>query len=313
MRLKIIFPPALILLAVTSFQAQQAALFQATIRFEDAVGNKDSVKIGYDPNATDGIDQAFGEIEISTPFDSVFEVRAMSPLIFDNKLSKIIIQESQFIPAYNCNDGPLIHIFVWSKHQPINVEWDSTIFLNERCLRGSFISNHEIDELTGPFDLDEFPPVCACMASQDSYTFELTQEALTAHYNSIGYDESVAVSIEAEVEGLGNQTIYGLRFRPHRIFGYTPCYWITTDTEEPIAATPLSIFPNPSQGVVKITNSELPAFKELKVFDAMGHLVQRISAIKNSEADLSGLPGGIYQLQAQDKDGKRYVGRVVKL
>lgn len=313
MRLRIVLLAALVLLAVTPFQAQQNALFQATIYVEDAIGNKDSVIVGYDPDATYDIDPEFGEAEITIPFDSVLEVRAMSAISFNNTFSKVIIEYSQFIPAFNCNGGPLIHIFVWSKYQPIKVSWDSTIFLNDQCLRGSFLSNHEIDELTGPFDLDEFPPVCACMASQDSYIFELTQEALTAHYNSIGYDESVAVNIEAEVEGLGNQTIYGLRFRPHRIFSYTPCYWITTDTEEPIAVAPLSIFPNPSQGIVKITNSEHHAFEELKVIDAMGHLVQSISAIKNSEADLSGLPGGIYQLQAQDKDGKRYVGRVVKL
>ncbi|NUO02543.1 MAG: T9SS type A sorting domain-containing protein [Saprospiraceae bacterium] len=292
--------------------SQQTALFQAVIRFEDAVGNKDSVTVGYDPNATFGIDAEFGEAEITAPFDSVFEVRAMSAISFNNTFSKVIIEYSQFIPAFNCHGGPRTNIFVWSKYQPVKVSWDSTIFLNERCLRGSFISNHEIDELTGPFEVDEFPPVCACMASQDSYVFELTQEALIAHYDSIGYDESVAVGIEAEIEGVGNQTIYGLRFKPDWIFGYTPCYWIT-DVEEPTAAIPLSIFPNPSHGLVKIAGPEYAAFDELKVFDATGHLVHSIAKLKNSEADLSGLPGGIYQLQAQSEDGKRYMGRVVKL
>lgn len=284
---------------------QQTALFQAVIRFEDAVGNKDSVTIGYDPNATYDIDPEFGEAEITIPFDSVLEVRAMSAISFNNTLSKVIIEYSQFIPAFNCHGGPRIHIFVWSKYQPIKVSWDSTIFLNEQCLRGSFISNHQEDEVTGPFDLDEFPPICACMAAQSVQYFELSEEALSPE-NSI-------ISIEKEIEGLDIQTIYGLRFRSDRVLGYTPCYWITTDTEEPTATIPLSIFPNPSRGLVKIGSTAQVVFEELNVFDATGHLVRSIPDFNNSEADLSGLPGGIYQLQAQDGDGKRYVGRVVKL
>jgi len=284
---------------------QQTALFQAVIRFEDAVGNKDSVTVGYDPEATFGIDPEFGEAEITAPFDSVFEVRAMSRFDFDQKFSKVIIDESDFIFGLNCYGGPIVYLFVWSKHQPFKVEWDSSLFLNDVCVRGSFISNHQEDEVAGPFDLEQFPPICACMAIQSLQYFELSEDALPPE-NSI-------MTFEAEVEGIGSQVIYGLRFKPVDPGGYTPCYWITVDTDEPIAATPLSIFPNPSHGLVKVTSSEHTAFEELKVFDTMGHLVQSISAIKNSEADLSGLPGGIYQLQAQGKDGKRYVGRVVKL
>lgn len=285
--------------------SQQTALFQVVIRFEDAVGNKDSVTVGYDPNATFGIDAEFGEAEITAPFDSVFEVRAMSRFDFDNKFSKVIIDESDFIFGLNCYGGPIVYLFVWSKHQPFKVDWDSSLFLNNVCVRSSFISNHQEDEVAGPFDLDEFPPICACMAAQSEQYFELSEEALPP--------ENSMITFEAEVEGTGNQVIYGLRFKPSDPGGYTPCYWITTDIEEPTATIPLSIFPNPARGLVKITGSEQVAFEALNVFDATGHLVRSISDFKNSEADLSGLPAGIYQLQAQDEDRKRYAGRVVKL
>jgi len=305
MRLQIVFLTALVLFAVTPFQAQQNALFHATIRFEDAMGNKDSVIVGYDPDATYDMDPEFGEVEITIPFDSVLEVRAMSAISFNNTFSKVIIEYSQFIPAFNCNGGPRIHIFVWSKYQPIKVSWDSTIFLNEQCLRGSFLSNHQEDEVTGPFDLDEFPPLCACMAAQSVQYFELSEEALPPE-NSI-------ISIDEEVEGLGIQTIYGLRFKSHRIPDYTPCYWITTDTDEPVIPTaPLAIFPNPSSGAIHIAGAAATAFEQLRVFDAMGKWVRELG-VNHGEADLSGLPAGIYQLQAQGEDGKRYAGRVVKL
>jgi len=284
---------------------QQTTLFQVVIQFEDAVGNKDSVTVGYDPDATFGIDAEFGEAEITVPFDSVFEVRGMSRFDFDQKFSKVIIDESDFIFGLNCYGEPIVYLFVWSKYQPVTVKWDSSLFLNDVCVRSSFISNHQEDEVAGPFDLDEFPPICACMAAQSLQYFELSEEALPP--------ENSTITFNAEVEGMGNQVIYGLRFKPSDPGGYTPCYWITTDTEEPFAAAPLSISPNPSHGLVKITSGEHATFEQLKIFDATGHLVRSISGIKNSETDLSGLPNGIYQLQAQDRDGKRYVGRVVKL
>lgn len=286
--------------------SQQTALFQATIQVEDAMGNKDSVVIGYDSEATYDIDPDFGEAAITTPFDSVLEVRAMSALSFNNALSKVIIEYGQFIPAHNCHSGPLIFIYVWSKYQPITVSWDSAYFLNNVCIRGSFLSNHQIDEVTGPFDLDGFPPICACMANQSFYTFELTAEALSGL--------SPLVGIQREVEGLGVQAIYGLRFKPHMAPDYTPCYWITTDTEEHIVVAPLAIFPNPSHGLVKIVGVDGASFDEVMVFDAMGqlvHIVQRF--IPSDEVDLSRLPRGIYQLQAHEMDGMRYIGRVVKL
>lgn len=44
--------------------------------FEDAIGNKDTLVIGYDINATDSIDSVFGEKNIiSVPLDSLFDVR----------------------------------------------------------------------------------------------------------------------------------------------------------------------------------------------------------------------------------------------
>ena len=305
---------ALVLLAVTSLQAQQNALFQATLYFEDAIGNKDSVIVGYDPDATYDIDPEFGEVEITTPFDSVLEVRATSTFNVDPGLSKKIIQGTDIIIGPNCHNGPLIEILVWSKYQPVRVSWDSSLFLNEECARGTFLSNHEIDELTGPFPLHLFPPVCVCMAAASSYVFELTQEALLAHYEAIEFPgEHNAVDIEWEVEGLGVQTIYGLRFKPNDVGGYTPCYWITTHTDEPATPTaPLTIFPNPSSGPIHIAGAEATAFEQLRVFDAMGEWVRELG-VHHGEADLSGLPAGIYQLQAQDGDGKRYVGRVVKL
>jgi len=313
MNRKMLFCLALALLAATPFQAQENALFHTTIRVEDAMGNKDSVIVGYDPDATYDIDPEFGEVEITTPFDSVLEVRAMSPLAFNAKLSKVIIDGTEFIIGPNCHSGARINIFVWSKYQPITVSWDALQFLNEECARGSFLSNHQLDEVAGPIPPNDIPPVCVCMAAQNSYTFDLTYDGLLAQYQLTGgLDILHAVSVEAYVEGLGNQTIYGLRFNPEDTGGYTPCNWITVGTESPGGTFPLAVFPNPASGQVRIAGMESASFKDFQVFDINGCLMQTLE-IKNADVDLSGLPGGIYLLQAQDGNGKRYVGRVVKL
>ncbi|GAB4497385.1 MAG: hypothetical protein OHK0019_30910 [Saprospiraceae bacterium] len=51
-------------------------MFEMLIYFEDAIGNKDTVIVGYDPDAnTYDVNPQFGEVWLDTPFDSVFEVR----------------------------------------------------------------------------------------------------------------------------------------------------------------------------------------------------------------------------------------------
>ena len=56
---------------------QQAAFFETTIYFEDAVGNIDSVVVGMDEEANFEYNPQFGEADIEAPWDSVFEVRTI--------------------------------------------------------------------------------------------------------------------------------------------------------------------------------------------------------------------------------------------
>ncbi|MCF8417129.1 MAG: hypothetical protein K9G40_12865, partial [Crocinitomicaceae bacterium] len=51
--------------------------FSFELYFEDALGNKDTLILGYDSNATNGIDPLFGELNMTgQPWDNTFEVRA---------------------------------------------------------------------------------------------------------------------------------------------------------------------------------------------------------------------------------------------
>ncbi len=74
--------------------AQKIPIFQTPLYFEDSLGNKDTLVIGYDRNVKDDqLNPEYGEVWISTPMDSVFEVRAFHGDDFSQKMSKKIISK----------------------------------------------------------------------------------------------------------------------------------------------------------------------------------------------------------------------------
>jgi hypothetical protein len=66
-----------LLLAFTS-TAQKTPFFLTTFYFEDAIGNIDSIEVGYDLTANQTGNPDFGEVTDLSPFDSVFDVRAVN-------------------------------------------------------------------------------------------------------------------------------------------------------------------------------------------------------------------------------------------
>ena len=74
MFLQRVFSFALTCLLIQFVQSQEI-LFQTSFYFEDGVGNKDTIVFGYEDVDTFRIDYSQGERPITTPWDSVFEVR----------------------------------------------------------------------------------------------------------------------------------------------------------------------------------------------------------------------------------------------
>jgi hypothetical protein len=66
----------LILFSLGSILTAASQQFSFKMYFKDAIGNTDSITLGYDPSASDSVDISFGEINIiSTPLDSGLDVR----------------------------------------------------------------------------------------------------------------------------------------------------------------------------------------------------------------------------------------------
>jgi hypothetical protein len=68
----------------------------------------------------------------------------------------------------------------------------------------------------------------------------------------------------------------------------------------------LSVYPNPTNGVVRI---EGVVADEVQVYNSLGQLVKTV--LGANEIDLSGLVVGVYMLRITDVDGRSHLVRVV--
>ncbi len=268
---------------------QQTAFFETTIYFEDALGNRDSVVVGHDLEANVDYNPQFGELDIDTPFDSVFEVRAARYFDFSSfsgemVLSKKIIghAEGSVHPTYNClpNVEPMA-FFVHAKYQPITVSWDKAQFINSYCRTGTILTSHMLPMVTEFWKEEEGAlDLTSCMAEDSTYSTYL------ADFYGFGF-----FRLE-QVEGLGQDTAFGLLLTFVRQgTSFSPCTATvivgTTETHEP----DVKVYPNPTSGHLYF---EKEITENYVVMDAYGRPVMEG---KENQVDMSSLPPGIYYLR----------------
>lgn len=132
----------LILLATITYQSS-AQEFQFTMIFTDTMGNTDTLVMGYDASASEGVDDQFGEVNIiSEPWDSVFEVRITSKLRpTDQEPIEDYEMERQII-TIDCEENypPTIEIDIKAIHWPITAVWDQNLF-KDSCNEGSVFTS----------------------------------------------------------------------------------------------------------------------------------------------------------------------------
>lgn len=130
-----------ILLTFQGFSQSLTPEFEFELYFEDAAGNKDTLIIGYDENATDSIDTSFGEINlINQPWSSDnFEVLiAYHGVNYDVKSKKMIIKK----PCLkNWQDIINRTLFIQIKNAEFPIQLSlNTNLLENNCLNGSFLA-----------------------------------------------------------------------------------------------------------------------------------------------------------------------------
>lgn len=292
----------LILVWVLFFMVQniycQDLLFETELYFEDAIGNKDTITIGFDTTANKKYNPNLGELNIITSFDSVFEVRASHGLDYQNSsmvLSKTIIGFCELAWPINCYSGEPINIFIHAEHQPIKVKWDRKDFLKSKCTYGSFIHYNFLYEIVDPnaiiFD-PEFE--YECLGNQDSTYIFIGKEYVQDDGNLEELPYTTVINVD---------TIYGFQLMLEPSANISPCF-VTSNVNIVSQNEDLSIFPNPSYGIFNIHDAD---DLEIHVFNIQGKMVD--VPLINNRIDLSQHESGIYFIKF--RIGQKYFTKKV--
>ena len=157
--------------------------FSFDLYFEDALGNRDTITLGYDPQATDGIDELFGEENIiSHPWNNDLDVRialgnfppygGSVPVFVASQQTKKQISfpycESNYYNSYKFVIQMKNAVF------PVKLTW-YTERLNSLCTASNFVT-------------DWFPGCwfdCQIMGNEQEPWFFLNSDSLILEYTSL--------------------------------------------------------------------------------------------------------------------------------
>ncbi|MBK7094561.1 MAG: T9SS type A sorting domain-containing protein [Saprospiraceae bacterium] len=118
--------------------------FRFDLFFEDSAGHRDTIILGYDIQATKGIDTLFGEINIiDQPRNNEFDVRISDE--WENRLYDTIPgtfhTKNQIVKKMDCDHKfTITSIDILTKEWPVTMRWDSTLFSNF-CYDGSLFTS----------------------------------------------------------------------------------------------------------------------------------------------------------------------------
>ena len=274
-----------VLFSAVSLQAQQ---FTFDVYFEDAVGNRDTITLGYDATASDTINPQYGEINIvNQTWDSVFEVR-LSEFDYINYSGATYNPSFQskkkimnFIPQIPCiySSSP-VFIAVKNKYRPFHFTWDSTLFQDTVRMSSGFQFYHYV--CPGPI----------WASSTDSLMYE----------DPFNYCE------HCHIEQNGD-TIW--------LIGFTFSYYNTIGFQTPNSeGLVVKSYPNPVKDIVTFDMVNINQEAELIIYNSLGQLTKRINIVDSQnqiKINISDLISGIYYYQLIGKDKSLlYSGSILK-
>lgn len=251
-----------------SFSICNAQQFEFQMKFVDAVGNTDSIKVGYDQAATDSLDISFGEMNIaSAPYSSGLDIRIGNEIMqssFSNFGEIIFETKKQILPDV-CgtlnfwSESPIAEIHILSNHFPIKATWNKVLF-NDSCRNGSvFTSVHP----GGWWDVGGFREV---LKTEDSITF----------YPNKYYYHGGADTVNA----------YWIAFYDSTIL----IQGINQLSENKNA---FKVFPNPASDIITIeVHNPIREINQVSIYNSIGKLI--LSANQLTNINVSDLPQGLY-------------------
>jgi len=301
-----------LVITATTVLAQQQPMFLTKLYFEDAIGNRDTIEIGYDTAVTreNYPMESFGQVEVTSVWDSVFEVRAMISshyvsIAIDQPWYKRVVSGAFFVhPVYGCRfETNASTLAIKSKYPPVTVSWEREDFTSNFCHLGGFIAQSRVanyyEGTSGPFWWSEHPAYLdsmRCMGEDKSWTPSLR----VADPNELFVSSAYVTNGQGGTDSLFTLHTY-LHFKGHIS---SPCdVELTVSTQSP--STPTSkerLLPNPVQHSAIFLDGKSRPFR---VIDVTG--VVRLRGT-GSTLDLTSFEPGIYILESEGHS-ERFVKR----
>ncbi|MBS4012594.1 MAG: T9SS type A sorting domain-containing protein [Bacteroidetes bacterium] len=286
---------------LNSLTAQE---FSFQMYFEDALGNKDTLTIGYDINGSrDTINTNFGEENIAhIPFDEVFDVRITNQIdIYEiGNYNFELFHSKHKIIKYYCDGNfnyfelyPIVNINIHAINWPVTASWNSVLF-NIDCLIGSlFTPVHPV----GWWD----------SGSPNSNFWRVVLE----EQNSIEFSENYPGNWEDFPDGWPNYYVddsgkpisnFWVAFADSSIISLNTDYFNVDNN--------IVLYPNPTHGKFTISNC-LHDQCNVIIYDFTGKVFE-VYQYKD-DIDLSHLNNGIYILKITFSNGRVYHKKLIKV
>jgi hypothetical protein len=279
--------------------AQQQPQFVMPIWFEDSLGNRDTVWVGGDPSASySNINTQFGEVEITTPFDSIFEVRAVHADDNDWKTSKTIIEGTDAPGQCILPSGT--RLMIHAKYPPVKISWDTTILAsNYPCNINTILTP---DMLVFLLQNWHEARIIYCMMTIDSIAIE----------NLVPFPPPHRLEHPFEVQGQGVKVLPGLWFTG--FWDFPHCY-TTLPTAEADLEEQIWLSPNPVSRDLRLSNQSGFEIITVRVIALSGQAVYS-SPNKNMgeqiDIPMEGLRPGFYFVQIVLGNGRTITRKIVK-
>ena len=285
----------LLVLCLGKDYAQQ---FSAKLVFKDALNNKDSVIIGYDPSATNGIDAALGEIDVSTTsLNAVMDVRLsdhISSSISSEQCGKqtanyTYMSKKQIVNSscgfYLPNGNSSIHsILIKCKHYPLTITWNPTLF-NTICNQNVLITDLQ------PYGWFDLP----CNGASAVVNFK--------DYSSLVRNPNPYPQYLVQ----GNDTLY--------IMYYASSFALAVNKNNFVTPN-IKVYPSPSNGIVRLEmlNTNINEHT-LRLTNILGK--DEKFDLLNDETDIlslniNHLKNGVYFLHVFNKDRLIHTKKIIK-
>lgn len=265
---KITLIPYLLLISTFSFSQE----FSFQLYFSDSAGNKDTITLGYDLNATSGIDLMFGETNIiSTPLDTGLDVRISDEWAnnFYNYLPGTYHTKKQIVYK-SCGANPIISIDIFTNNWPVTATWDSTLF-SANCRYGSVFTSFTPGgwwDVLSPSNL-----IWAILAEKNQVTFTT---------NDDGFNNDAYSFINSNLDTI-------------------PVFWVAMGDSSIIypginnieTLDNIKLFPNPSSDYIfySLLNSKL-VIENIQVVGILGNKIN--TRYDNNKIDVRTLQNGEY-------------------